>query len=225
MQVGGHLPGRSAGDLALCHHLRQRHKTQLRIARGDKLVGLRNVFALHNARRQRGSHAEFVHHLRGGQAVGREFGVGDGQMLEVTGLEHGALCVDIAGLRAPQHQRTDGIGETGVGHSLAFALEFGRGGVIRSQQDLERGAIGDLRIELARGAKRQLGLVARVGLESCGNFLHGRREVGGHCHRHLVGMGRRHSGKAQPDDGEGAGQEVWAIQHDSMALMRYSLME
>ncbi|MNV64057.1 hypothetical protein D3C71_1566840 [compost metagenome] len=176
------MPGRSAGDLAICHDLRKRHKTQRRVAGGDELIGLCDVFALHQARRQRSRHAEFVHDLRGRQAVRCQLGVGDGQMLEVAGLEHGALCVDITGLRAPQHERANGIGEAGVGYRLAFALQLGGGGVIGRQQDLERCAVGDLRVELASGAKGQRCLVAHVGFKRSRNFLHGRREISGHRH-------------------------------------------
>ncbi|MOA13193.1 hypothetical protein D3C78_1332320 [compost metagenome] len=122
-------------------------------------------------------------------------------MLEITGFQHRALAVHIAGLGAPQHQLADGVGEARRGRGMAFAHQlFGRG-VVGGEQHFERAAVDDLRVELARGAERQLGRVAGVPGEVLGNLLHGRREVRGHGHGDFRRLGRQPGGEAG-DGGE-----------------------
>src|SRR5690606_13527183 len=42
-------PARAGGDASVLRNLRQRDETQLRVAAGDELVRLRDVFTLHQA--------------------------------------------------------------------------------------------------------------------------------------------------------------------------------
>ncbi|MPN13028.1 hypothetical protein SDC9_160348 [bioreactor metagenome] len=188
MHIAGHLPGRTLADLAVLHDLGQRHKTQLRIAGGSELVGLGDVLAHHHLGLHLCAQAELVQHFHGSCSVRSQLGVGDRDMLVVAALEHIALVVHIAGLGAPQHQRTDGIGKARIGHALAFLGQLLGCGVIGGQQNAEGRAVVDLGVELAGGAKRQLGLVAGILLELGRNLLHGCGEVGCHGDRHFSGL-------------------------------------
>lgn len=134
----------------------------------------------------------------------------------VAGLEDLALVVHIAGLGAPQHELADGVGEARVGQATAFLGDLSRRGVVGGQQDLEGRAVDDLRVELARGAEGQQGLVAGVLLELGGDLLHGRREVGGNGHRHFGSL--RSDTAQQGKGGKGGGTQGLVHVHGSLAI-------
>ena len=90
-------------------------------------------------------------HLHRRPAVGRGPGVGDRQVAEAAAAQHCALAVDQAGLRAPQDQRADGIGEAIA--PLALRLQFLRGGHVGGEEDIEGGAVGDLGVEHPGGRR------------------------------------------------------------------------
>ena len=168
------------------------------VAAGNELVGLADVLAFHQLRPERGGEAELVHRLGGGEAVGRGLRVGDGQVPEAATLQHLTLGVDVAGLGRPECQGADGIGEARAGHDLAFLLQFRRSAVVGGEENLERRAVLDLRIELAGGAVGGDQPVPGVFLEFLGDGLDRRGEVGRDGDLHLVGAGGQ---------GYGAGEE------------------
>ena len=116
-------------------------------------------------------------------------------MSESALLQDFALIIDEAFLGAPQHQRTDGVGEAAAGDGLPFPFQLDRGRVVGGEEDVERCALSNLGIELAGGAERERGLVARVLLERHGDVLRRRGEIGGDRDLDFTGMGKNRRGK------------------------------
>ncbi len=208
MQVIRYDPGRAAGQFAILVDLRQGHETQLGVASGDELVGLGNALTFDDLGFGGFGQAHFAQYLSRCQTVGRGFGVGDGQVLILIGLEHLALAVDITILGRPQRQCSDRVGEARTLDGVAFLLEFCRRGVVSREEYLERRAILDLRIDLTGSAKRGDELVAGVLLEVSGYRLDRRGEIGRHGDLHFVGrrMGCSRGGKGQHGELENGAQ-------------------
>jgi hypothetical protein len=101
-------------------------------------------------------------------------------------MEHLALGVDESGPGRPQHQGADGVRETAGGLGDALSSELGWRLVIGRQQHIERRAVPDLGIEHAGRAECKFGFVSGVLVEGRGDPVHGRREVGRHCHLDLT---------------------------------------
>ena len=73
-----HHPARAFADASVFDHLRQRHETELGIAAGDELVGLRNVLALHEAWPQFLAQAQPVQRGHCRSAIGSRLWIGHG---------------------------------------------------------------------------------------------------------------------------------------------------
>ncbi|MPM71451.1 hypothetical protein SDC9_118416 [bioreactor metagenome] len=191
MEFAGNDPGRTAGQLALLEYLRQGDETEVGVAGGNELQGLRNVFTLNEFRLHGVQQLELVQRFNGGRAVGGGFRVGDGQLVEIAVFQNRPLGIDEIGFGRPQHQLADGVSETAAGDGMPFFLQFGRGCVVSGEEDFERRAVDDLGVELACGAEGEDGLVAGVLLEIGGNLLHRRREIGGNRNLHFGGADTR----------------------------------
>ncbi|MCY1448130.1 hypothetical protein D9M71_647820 [compost metagenome] len=129
-------------------------------------------------------------------------------MLVLSVLQHLALGVHIAVLRRPEDQRADGVGEARAWHGVAFLLQLGRGGVVGGEEDLERRAVLDLGIELAGGAVGGDQLVAGVLLETLGDGLDRRGEVGGDRHLDLRSRCAAQGEQGEERGGGGAGNAM-----------------
>ena len=191
------------------HDLRQRHKSQLGVAAGHKLVSLGDALGGHQLGRHRVGQALGLEHLHAGPAVGRDLGVGDGELLEFTGGQHCALVIDKPRSGAPQHQHADGVGEVAASHRQALLDQLLRGLVISGEQHLERRAGGDLAVELAGGAGDESQRVAGGGGKAFAQLGQRAGKVGGHRHQHGVSpcrAGQRQAGCGkQRDQGLGPG--------------------
>jgi hypothetical protein len=88
-----------------------------------------------------------------------------------------ALVVERPWLPAPENQSADGIGEAGARDAIAFAFETRRRLVVGRQNDLERSAVSDLGVELARRTESEHCLVTGVLLEGRSDLLHRRCEI------------------------------------------------
>ena len=179
MQFCGHDPARAATDPAVFHDLRQRDETEFGVAGAGELPGLGDVFALHEFRRQRVQQSHAGQHFDGGLAIGGQLGIGQRELVELALFQHIALAINETGLRRPQHQCADGVGESAGGVGIAFHCEFGRRFVIGGEQHLERRTVFDLGVELAGGAECRFGDMAGVLGEFGGDRFHRRGEVGG----------------------------------------------
>ena len=182
MHVRRYLPDRTGAQATINQQLGQRQKTQLCVAGGDELIGLRNAVALHQLALQRLQQTQVLQGLQSSSAIGREFGVGHRQALELTTAQHRALRVDQAGLRTPQHQVSGGVGPARAGHAQAFSFQPGRCLSVCRQQHLKGCALLDLRVQLAGRAQTNHRLVPRVTLKGLGNLAHRPCEVSRHCH-------------------------------------------
>lgn len=132
-----HHPARAFADASVFDYLRQRHETELGIAAGDELVGLRNVLALHEAWPQFLAQAQPVQRGHCRSAIGRRLWIGHGQVTEIAAGQDLALRVDVPLAGRPQHQGADGVGEAAAGHADAVVLQPQRGAVIGGQQHVE----------------------------------------------------------------------------------------
>ena len=197
MKMGRHHPGRALRHPAVNHDLRQGHKAELRVLRGDELVGLRNVFALHQLGLHGLQHAHLCERLDGSRAIRRELGVGHGDALKLAAAQNIAFLIHQPRLLAPKHQGANGVGKTAACHAQAFGLQLARRGIVRSQQHLVGCAIPDLRVQIAGGAKGQQRFVPRLLLKGLGELLHGGAKV--RCDRHSDFCGSRRPVQATQD--------------------------
>ena len=78
-----------------------------------------------------------------GLPIRREPRIGDGEMPEVAMLEHLSSSVDVPGLRAPQNESPDGVGEATSGERQAFALQHFGMTRVGSEEGLEGSARND----------------------------------------------------------------------------------
>jgi hypothetical protein len=169
--------------------LREGDETEFGIAGNDELVDLTDVFPLNEAGLQCRQHTQPGHGFDGSRAVGCGLRIGQCQMFELAGSQHLAAGVDQIGIRRPQDQLADGVGEARTGDGVALLLQSSRHLVVSREQDFEGRAVRDLGVELAGSAKSRRSLVAGVLLKLDSDLLHRRGEVGGDSDLDFVGAG------------------------------------
>ena len=125
----------------------------------------------------------------GGFAVGSELRIRDGELLELVALQ-GAFVLDEAGVGAPENEFADGVGVVRAFHAEAFLHGLGRGLRVGGEQHVKRSAVLDLGVKGASCAEGENELVARRLFIDRGEFLDGRREVGGDGHADGFGIER-----------------------------------
>ena len=87
------------------------------------------------------------------------------------------LALDQIGVLAPQHQFADGIGEAAAGDAQPVIDGLLRPFRVGRQQDLERRALRDLRVELPARAEAEHRLMAGLRLERGRDLLRGLGEI------------------------------------------------
>lgn len=153
------------------------------------MEGLQDVAAFHQLGGQLLGQPQLGQHRHGGGAMHRHLGVGQGQVGEVTRLQHGSRLIHQVGIGGIEHQLAPGIGNTAAGHSQAVVRQLGRHQAVGAQQQVEGGTVLDLGIQLAHGAVTDGDLVAGFGTKALEQGLHGGLEAGGHRHQGLGGLG------------------------------------
>ena len=162
VQVLRHDPAR---PFVAAGHLSQRDEAELGIAGLHELEGLADVVALHDLGLELIVDAERLHRLHGGRAVGRRLGVGDGDLGEVTVLQ-GLLALHEVRVLAPEHERSDRVGELASRNGKSLLHRLPRPLVVGREEHLEGRFLRDLGVKLAGRAEAQDRLVAGLLLEA-----------------------------------------------------------
>ena len=106
----------------------------------------------------------------------------------VTLLQHLAVLIHQAGLRAPQGDASDGVGEACAGDRDAGLVQQFGATDIGGEEEIKGRTVCDLRIVLAGGTEAQDHLVTAVFLETCADEFDGLGEVGGDGDVEFVGL-------------------------------------
>ena len=116
--------------------------------------------------------------ILGQPQVGRQLGVGEGDMPEFPLLQHLTFVIHIASLCRPEREPAGCVSEARSRGGSAFLRQPGSGFVVGSKQHIEGRAAFDLGVKLARCAEGKRSLVAGILFECSGNQLCRCGEIG-----------------------------------------------
>ena len=169
----------------------ERDDANLRITGLHELRGMRNVFAINQLGFKIFPKAGCTQRFFGPFPIGCMLGIGDGDTDDFRIGQAGQRHLARVHACAPQHDAADCVGHY-LGGRKALPGQFAWKGDVGREIKVVRGALLDLRVELARRTVNHVNFVVRVGvLERGDDLVHRELEIGSCSHSNFFGMGRQ----------------------------------